>query len=233
MDLSRRSDVPEVMNDDSTPPEVFARCLSELAAVNRLTLTHRPTLKFLTSATSEWPRGMPVSVLDVAYGDGDLLRAIHRWATRKGLDPVLAGVDLDPRSAGIAAAASPPDMHIDWRTGDVFDHAPDPQPDFIVSSQFTHHLTDAQVVAFIRWMERTARHGWFIADVHRHVIPYYGFRVLAWIMRWHRIIRVDGTISVARAFRMSEWRALLAEAGVTRASVRWHLPFRICVARLR
>lgn len=233
MDLSRRSDLPEVMNDDTTPPEVFARCLSELAAVNRLTLTHRPTLKFLARATRDWPPGAAVSVLDVAYGDGDLLRAIHRWATSAGLAPVLAGVDLDPRSAGIAAAATPPGMDIDWRTGDVFDHAPDPQPDFIVSSQFTHHLTDPQVVDFIRWMERTARRGWFIADVQRHVIPYYGFRVLAWIMRWHRIIRVDGTISVARSFRMSEWRALLAEAGVTRATVRWHLPFRVCVARLR
>ncbi len=233
MDLSHRSDLPEVMNDDTTPPEVFARCLSELAAVNRLTLTHRPTLKFLAGATAGWPPGTPVWVLDVAYGDGDLLRAIHRWASRDELDPVLAGIDLDPRSAGIAAAATPPGVDIDWRTGDVFGHVPNPAPDFIVSSQFTHHLTDAQVVAFIRWMETHARHGWFIADVHRHVIPYYGFRVLAWLMRWHRIIRIDGTISVARSFRMSEWRALLAEAGVTEATVRWHFPFRICVARLR
>jgi 2-polyprenyl-3-methyl-5-hydroxy-6-metoxy-1,4-benzoquinol methylase len=236
-DLSRRSDDPEEMNDATTPPEVLARCLADLAAVNRLTLTHRPTLRFLARATKHWPRGAAVSVLDVAYGDGDLLRAIHAWAIRAGLVPVLAGVDLDPRSAGIAAAATPPEIAgtgaIDWRTGDVFDHAPDPPPDFVVSSQFTHHLTDAQVVAFIQWMERHARRGWFIADVHRHVIPYYGFRVLARIMRWHRIIREDGTISIARAFRMSEWRALLQQAGVTQATVRWHIPFRVCVARLR
>ncbi len=238
MDLSRRSDLPEVMNDATTPPEVFSRCLAELAAVNRLTLTHRPTLRFLAGATHDWPRGSAISVLDVAYGDGDLLRAIHRWATRAGLVPMLAGVDLDPRSAGIAAAATPPDMAIDWRTGDVFDHLPDPAPDFIVSSQFTHHLTDAEVVAFIRWMERHARRGWLIADVQRHVIPYYGFRLLAWMMRWHRIIREDGTVSVARGFRIPEWRALLDQAGITTAGatgarVRWHVPFRLCVARLR
>ena len=238
MDLSRRSDLPEVMNDAATPPEVFARCLTDLAAVNRLTLTHRPTRRFLARATRDWPRGSHLHVLDVAYGDGDLLRAIHRWATRAGLVPVLAGVDLDPRSAGIAAAATPPDMTIDWRTGDVFDHVPIPAPDFIVSSQFTHHLTDNQVVAFIRWMDVHARLGWLIADVHRHVIPYYGFRLLARIMGWHRIIREDGTISVARAFRIPEWRALLAKAdvpvgGTKGASIRWHVPFRLCVARLR
>ena len=233
MDLSRRSDATEVMNDPATPPEVFARCLTDLAAVNRLTLTHRPTLRFLRHATRDWPRGSALSVLDVAYGDGDLLRAIHRWAIRARLEPVLAGIDLDPRSAGIAAAATPAGVAIDWRTGDVFDHSPEPAPDFIVSSQFTHHLTDPEVVAFIRWMEVHARRGWLIADVQRHVIPYYGFRLLARIMRWHRIIREDGTISVARAFRIPEWRALLAEAGITQAAVRWHVPFRLSVARLR
>ena len=131
---------------------------------------------------------------------------------------MLAGIDLDPRSAGIAAAATPPGMAIDWRTGDVFDHVPDPAPDFIVSSQFTHHLTDAAGggVPPLDGTRMRAR-GWFIADLHRHVIPYYGFRVLAWLdalaphhpHRRHDLRRPR--------FRMSEWRALLAEAGVTEA----------------
>lgn len=232
-DLSRRSEVEEVMNSAATPPEVLERCLTELAAVNRLTLTHRPTLRFLQRATRDLPRGSAVSVLDVAYGEGDLLRAIHRRAERAGLVPVLSGVDLDPRSVAIAAAATPDGMAIDWRAGDVFDYVPDPAPDFIVSSQFTHHLSDAQVVAFLRWMEAHARRGWFIADLHRHIIPYYGFRLLARLMRWHRIIREDGTVSIARAFRPAEWRALLAQAGVAGAQVRWHALFRLCVARMR
>ena len=28
---------------------------------------------------------------------------------------------------------------------------------------------------FIRWMEAHARRGWFIGDLHRHWLPYYGF----------------------------------------------------------
>ena len=232
-DLSCRSSQVELMDLPDTAPEDYAQSLADLARVNVVTLMHRPVLAFLDAATRSMPAGTKLSILDVASGQGDLLRAIHRWAIRVGLLPVLAGVDLDPRSAGIAAAASPPGVDIDWRSGDVFDYLPDPAPDFVVSSQFTHHLTDKQVVAFIRWMEAHARRGWLIADVQRHVIPYYGFRVLAWIMRWHRIIRQDGTISIARAFRIGEWRALLAEAGVTQATVRWHMPFRLCVARLR
>ena len=60
--------------------------------------------------------------------------------------------------------------------------------DFIVSSQFTHHLTDDQVAMFIRWMEAHARRGWFIGDLHRHWLPYYGFGLLAWAARWHHFV---------------------------------------------
>ena len=226
MDLSYRRDFPEVMDDPDLPPEIYRRCLTDLAAVNRWTLTHRSTLAWLARRTRNFAPGAEVSVLDVASGDGDLLRAIHRWAIGAGFRPLLAGIDLNPRSALTAGAATPADMTIEWRTGDVFDHAPTPKPDFIVSSQFTHHLSDAQVVAFLQWLDRHAGRGWFVAEIHRSLVPYYGFRVLAWIMRWHRIVRIDGTASVARSFRRADWLALLARAGIAGASVRWTIPFR-------
>ncbi len=84
----------------------------------------------------------------------DLLRAIHSSATRRGLMLVLSGIDLNPRSAIEAVAATPTGTVIAWETGDVFDQAPEPKPDFVVSSQFAHHLTDDQVVAFLLWLER-------------------------------------------------------------------------------
>ena len=88
-------------------------------------------------------------MLDVGYGEGDMLRRIHRWGARAGVRLELAGVDLDPASAPAARAATPPDWGIDYRTGDVFDQPAGGQ-DVIVSSLFTHHLTDAQVVDFLR-----------------------------------------------------------------------------------
>jgi hypothetical protein len=123
-------------------------------------------------------------------------------------------------------------MAIAYHTGDVFEHAPQPPPDFIVSSQFAHHLTDAELVRFIGWLERHAKRGWFIADLQRHTLAYYGFGLLATVAGWHRVVRHDGMVSVARSFRLGDWARLLGEAGVT-AEVRWHVPFRICVGRLR
>jgi hypothetical protein len=56
--------------------------------------------------------------------------------------------------------------------------------------------------------------------------------VLARIAGFHRIVRQDGQISIARSFRKSEWLHLLSQAGIT-AEVKWSLPFRYCVSRVK
>ena len=236
IDLSQRSTRPEVMDDDDVPTDIYARCQRELALINRLTLTHRPILRWLDRATRELPRGAAVSILDVACGHGDLLRTIGTWAARRGLNAALSGIDLNPRSGVVAAAATPPDMKIDYRTGNVFAYEPDPPPDFVVTSQFTHHLTDAVLVRFMGWLDTHAHRGWFIADLHRHALAYYGFPVLAWLARFHKIIRSDGMISVARGFRRTEWQRALEDAGLAEVrdvAVTWHIPFRYGIGRLK
>jgi 2-polyprenyl-3-methyl-5-hydroxy-6-metoxy-1,4-benzoquinol methylase len=220
------------MDNESTSPDVYARCLRDLSRVNKITFTHRATLNWLSQRAREFSAGTPISILDVACGHGDLLRAISVWATRRGLVPTLTGIDMNPRSAQVAAEATPPDMHIRYITGDVFCYKPGPLPQLIVTSQFTHHLTDGELVKFLGWLEAHAGRAWFIADLHRHFLAYYGFPVLARIAGFHRIVRQDGQISIARSFRKSEWQHLLAQAGIP-AEVKWRLPFRYCVSRVK
>lgn len=230
MDLSRRSTLPEEMDDPSTSDEVYARCLADLAAVNRLTLTHRPTLAWLARMAKSPDLDRPIRILDVACGAGDLLRAIHGWAAKRDLPVLLEGIDLNPRSAVVAQQLTPPGASIRYHTGDVFAFAPDPLPDLIVTSQFTHHLTDEQIVALLRWLEAHARHGWHIADLHRHSVAYWGFGLVARLAGWHRIVRQDGMVSVARSFTRSDWELLLAAAGL-QARIQWWPGFRWSVAR--
>ncbi len=228
MNLAVRSTQPEQMDTDCADFDDYAHCLHDLARVNAVTLTHRSTLAWLRRET----RGLAsFSLLDVACGHGDLLRRIRRWSTRRGIDARLAGIDLNPWSRRAACAATPDDAAITWRTGDVFQHTLG--YDFIVSSQFTHHLTDDEIARFIHWMEDHARRGWFISDLHRHWLPYYGFGMLALAARWHHFVRSDGRISIARSFVAADWRGLTAAAGLCHddVQIRWHLPFRLCVSR--
>lgn len=217
------------MDTETVPPEDFARCLGDLAVVNTVTLAHRPTLAWLRRAVGE---ADSFSVLDVGFGHGDMLRAIAAWAARTGKLATLSGVDLDPSSELAARAATPGDMAIEYHTGDVFAYLPAAQPDFVISSLFTHHLPDTKVVEFLRWMEATAARGWFVNDLHRHAVAYYGFRALAAVSGWHRFVRHDGAVSIARAFRRTDWERYLAEAGIA-ATITWKTPFRLCVARMK
>ncbi|MBV8915693.1 MAG: methyltransferase domain-containing protein [Acetobacteraceae bacterium] len=233
MDWTRRSLEKEWMETERVEAGDYARCLADLAVVNTVTLARRPTLAFMRRVTRGLPPGSRVSVLDAGFGEGDMLRRIARWGKRRGLALELEGVDLDPVSAQAAAALTPPELGIRYRTGDVFDERPR-GVDVVISSLFTHHLTDAQVVAFLRWMERTARLGWFVNDLHRHALAYHGFALLSRAAGWHRFVQHDGRLSVARSFRRADWARLLAAAGLERvAEVRWHVPFRLCVSRVR
>lgn len=226
MDFRTRAPGPEILDRDDVGPETFARVMDDLASVSRVLLAHGPTIGFLERSTRTLPRGSAISILDVGSGEGDLLRRIRRWSDRRGLAAALTGVDLNPRSAPAARAKTPAAMAIDTVTGDIFDYAGD--ADFVVSSLFTHHLTDPQIIDFLHWMQAHARCGWFINDLHRHPVAYHSFGVVARVARWHPIVRQDGQMSVARSFTASEWKALLAQAGIE-ARVRWQPMFRFCV----
>lgn len=232
-DFRSRSAQLEWMDTEAISAADFAGCLADLAAVNSVTLARPPTIAFMRRVCRGMSAGARLSVLDVGFGEGDMLRRIYRWGARRGLRMELSGVDLNPWSTNAAQAATPSAMDIRYITSDLFD-LPWGETDVVISSLFTHHLTDAQVVEFLVWMEARAGRGWFVNDLHRHPIAYHGFRLLSRAAGWHRFVQHDGPISVARSFRRRDWDALLRQAGLAgRATVRWHMPFRLCISRVR
>ena len=230
IDLAGRADLAERMDDPDLPQPEYEAALRDLERVNRVTRTHAPTLAWLERAAIRVPPGRAVSVLDVACGRGDLLRAVAARFARLDRPVRLEGIDLNPRSLEAASRLGGP---ITYRTGDVFADRPQPRPDFIVSSQFTHHLTDDDVVRFLAWSEANSVQGWFVSDLHRRYFSYYGFRLLCRAAFWHPIVRLDGTASIARSFRPDEWRALLRRARIRGAEITTHMPSRLCVGRLK
>lgn len=229
-DLSTRSRQEEQMDAPDLDPATYERVLHDLARVNRWTFTAWPSIAFLRRAVGN---ARQFRLLDVGFGDGDVLRAIARWARKQGIDAELVGVDLNEKSLAAARSATPPELSIDYRAGDYQD-----QPesfDFIISSQVTHHMTDAQLMTFLHHMEAKARMGWLICDLHRHGFAHWGYPILAQLLRVHRIVREDGQLSIARSFRRADWIGSLAEAGITADQVRIvrRFAFRLCVERVR
>jgi SAM-dependent methyltransferase len=231
-DFASRAHTAELMDGDDVDFETFRGCLADLAKVNRMTLAYRPTLAFLDRLRREgrWPDDRPLEILDVGSGYGDMLRVIRRWAARRGLDVRLTGLDRNPWSARSAEQA-PGSAGIRWLTEDLFDYQGG--ADVVLSSLFTHHLDDASLVRFIEWQETHARIGWFVNDLLRHPFSFYGFSLLARVMRWHPFVRHDGPVSISRAFSRRDWRDVLAKAGARQARIEPWFPFRLCVSRVR
>jgi len=231
--LEQRALAEELMDADDLDAATYAAVVGDLARVNVVTMAGRPTLDFLARATKGMTR---FRLLDVGFGDGDMLRRIARWAARRGLEADLVGVDLNPRSEAAARAHSPADLAIRWVTGDYADlvgSAGIERFDFIVSSLVAHHMTPAQLVAFLRFMQANARKGWLVNDLHRHGFAHTMYPLLARLFGWHRIVRLDGTLSIARSYRPREWPPILAEAEIPDARIFRSFPFRLCVESLR
>ncbi|HEY7807369.1 MAG TPA: methyltransferase domain-containing protein [Croceibacterium sp.] len=227
--LARRLEAEELMDDPALDAGTYHAVLHDLAKVNRTTFAYRPTLDFLSRAVG---KRKSFSLLDVGFGDGDMLRQIARWARRRRIAADLTGIDLNTRSVAAAESATSPDAPIRYLAGDYAGLAGQGF-DVVVSSLVAHHMSHAQLVAFLRFMNREARVGWFVNDLHRHGFAHTSFPLLASLMGWHPIVRLDGAMSIARSYRPSEWSPILAEAGIVGARVRRVFPFRLCVEKIR
>ena len=230
LDFSQRAQLTELM-DEPCSRDVMRHCLRDLARVNRWFLAYRPTLNWLDSLALT--NDKPIHILDVGCGYGDSLRRIERWAEDRNLSVVLTGCDLNPDTIAIAREASPAQSRIRWIASDVFDLDLRKPVDIVLSSLFTHHLTEEEIVRFLVWMENTAQVGWFINDLSRASIPYRLFKAFAKVANLHPFVQHDGPVSIARAFIPEDWSRMCAAAGLAESdiSIQGFAPARLCVGR--
>ncbi len=240
-DFRYRAQLTELMDEPCTRDQLRG-CLSDIAKLNRWTLAYRPVVRWLDSLVYNAPSSLmqslraqaePLRILDVACGYGDGLRRIEQWARARNIAVELTGLDINPDATAIAGETSPAVSRIRWIAADVFHYSP-PQPvHLVVSSLFTHHLAEDEIVSFLQWMEKHAVLGWFINDLSRAPIPYHFMRMFGRLAKLHPFVQYDAPVSIARSFVPEDWQRMCAAAGLREADVEIQSfkPARLCVAR--
>ncbi|MBV9611002.1 MAG: methyltransferase domain-containing protein [Acidobacteriaceae bacterium] len=205
---------PEML--DHLPAEEARPNLADLVRINRLFGGHAVIRKSLARVATPGDR---FTVLDIGAASGDtaeLIRTLYPRATVISLDYTAVNLERAPFPKVLANA-----FELPLRAGSV---------DYVMSSLFLHHFTDAQVVALLRSFQKTARRAVIMCDLERHAIPYWFLRFTKPILGWNDITVHDGLISVRAAFRAPELLQLARQAGMADAEIESFRPaFRIAL----
>jgi hypothetical protein len=68
--------------------------------------------------------------------------------------------------------------------------------------------------------------GFFINDLHRHVLAYQSIRLLVSLFSRSYLVKNDAPLSVLRGFRRAEWKEVLHRAGIGHYTLKWKWAFR-------
>ena len=226
-DFKERSYELENIDRGTYTAEEYEHCIVELQRVNQWlgdarALRHTLLKDILNAGLHNF------SLLDVGAGSGELLRVTAGWARATGRSASLTGLELNASSARALLDDSQqfPEINSVRATAFQLPFA-DRQFDFTLSSLFTHHFTDSQVVTLLREMARVARRGICVIDLHRHPIAYYFYTTVGKLMLHNRLLRQDGALSIRRSFKPDELLELGREAGIPNVHVERHFPYRI------
>lgn len=228
--FKRRSHELEYIDTGDYTPAEYEGCIGELQLVNRW-MGDAHTLQATLFRDVAARKLQSFSILDVGAGSGELLRVTASWTRRTGRRLSAVGLELNERSAQSICEESKDFDEIRSVRGDALSLPfADATFDYVISSLFTHHFVDGQVVSILREMSRVAKQRILVIDLHRHPIAYFLYTTVGKLVLHNRLLRHDGALSILRSFKTHELFELAQRAGLRDVGVERHFPFRLVLS---
>lgn len=238
-DFKRRSTENEQMDDPSITDERLTASLEQLERINRWLGGRSATMKALAPFLAR-RQNLPTRILDVGAGIGDFAAYIAQWGARRRLDLHVTAVDLHPATVAHANATLDGRLphflrdRIRVEVADARKLAYKPGSfDVAVCSLFLHHLSDEDAIGVLSGLNKVARHGIIVNDLHRTPAAYAGFKLFSSAFPVTPMIAHDGAVSVLRGFTKRELLAIAQAAGLENPRLSWRWAFRWVMSTLR
>lgn len=222
-----RSEAEEIMDDLNSAGHTMEQTLHELEIINKRLGGNRVTINALERLLSRNPPSQKLTIADIGCGRGDILIAVAKWMSKRQGKVELVGIDANPHIIDIARRNSAQYPQIRFETANVFsDRFKNQHYDIIISSLFTHHFKDQDLIALFSLLKQQTKIGVIINDLHRHRLAYYAIKAIVHVFSKSPMVQHDAPVSVLRAFRKEELKEIMAAAGITTYSLQWMWAFR-------
>ena len=205
MNLSHRSTLTERMEDPESDSDLVRNSLRQFAVTNRWFCRHRSiTDRFLVPHMLSTGR-TSFRVIDVGAGAGDYAMWLCRHLGGRGIRVQITCLDHDARMVAYARENCRGNPDIACLEGSAFDlESADVRADYVVSNHLLHHFDETEVRDFVHLLNRAPRCGFLCNDLRRSYSSYYWFSVFSAVFLRNSYSRVDGLLSIRKAFAPSE-----------------------------
>ena len=225
INTKKRSDDTEIMDDFSISGKILRSTLDTLANINKWLGGNKVTLYGLKKVIKNHPKNVPITIIDLGCGGGDILRKVSKYGKKEGYIFKLVGVDANKDAVDYARELSKDYPEISFVACDIFSDAFESlQYDVVLTTLFLHHFKEDQIISMLSSLKNKAKSGIVVNDLHRHPMAYYLFKLVCVTIKNTMIIE-DGLTSILRGFKRDELENFSIKLQVT-PQIKWKWAFR-------
>lgn len=222
------------MEDPESDSDLVRNSLRQFAVTNRLFCRHRSITDRLLVPHMRRTGRTTFRVVDAGAGAGDYAMYLSRHLRARGIRVQITCLDHDARMVAFARENCRCDPDITCLVGSAFDLESAPfQADYVVSNHLLHHFDESQVRDLVQLLNRAPRCGFLCNDLRRSYPSYCWFSMFSAVFLRNSYSRVDGLLSIRKAFVPSEMRRLVRDVvDGSRIQVETLVPARLVVHNL-
>jgi 2-polyprenyl-3-methyl-5-hydroxy-6-metoxy-1,4-benzoquinol methylase len=225
INTTQRTDATEIMDDFSISGKILHKTLDTLANINKWLGGNKVTLYGLKKVIKNHPKNVPITIIDLGCGGGDILRKVSKYGKKEGYIFKLVGIDANEDAVDYAREISKDYPEISFVACDIFSDAFESlQYDVVLTTLFLHHFKEDQIINMLSSLKKKAKLGIVVNDLHRHPMAYYLFKLVCVTIKNTMIIE-DGLTSVLRGFKRHELEKFSKILQV-KPQIKWKWAFR-------
>jgi 2-polyprenyl-3-methyl-5-hydroxy-6-metoxy-1,4-benzoquinol methylase len=222
-DSTPRVQRTELLDLGEGTAEEIHQNLRDMHRANRWLGGHAALRRFLLPRMRQAAGPVPLRVLDVASGAAYTPLMLAGWARSERIGLNIVALDANQRLLGLAGRQLQDYPEIQRLSADARDLPFPPGAfDFVMSTQFLHHLGPADLSSTLRALTRVCRGPIILNDIVRSPVSAFLFRRGARFFTQNRLTLHDGLASIHQAYTPLEIREILCDAGLPHAEVHTH-----------